>query len=105
LKEYVLTIKIYDPRKEAHIAEQKEASRLAAKERVRHKRYIRNGIAIARSDSQILSDRIAAHPDGLKTCRACKVPQPFHHFGPMRQELDGLHTRCFGCRAASEEPA
>ena len=63
-------------------------------DRQRFRRALRN----ARSESQIITDRNNAHPDGLKRCHKCGQSRPFHAFGRSTRERDGLSRRCYGCR-------
>ncbi len=52
----------------------------------------------ARTQDQIISSRIAMHPDGTKRCRKCGYSLPFHAFGALIREADGLNPRCYGCQ-------
>lgn len=54
----------------------------------------------ARTDAEVLADRMAARPDGLKECRECRSSLPFGDFYEKRSELDGLQPVCKRCRAA-----
>ena len=57
----------------------------------------------ARSDSQIVSARVALHPDGLKRCKKCQHQLPFHAFRDSRREADGLAPHCYGCRPSAPD--
>lgn len=57
----------------------------------------------SRTESQIVADRIASHPDGLKRCSACRRSLPFHSFPDKPTERDGLASRCFGCRPRPDD--
>ena len=55
----------------------------------------------ARTDAEVIADRNAAHPDGLKRCRGGHTA-PIDEFHGNRTKLDGLNDYCRPCQLARD---
>lgn len=51
----------------------------------------------SRSDEEILEDQKRIHPEGVKSCKACRNLIPTSYFFRNKTRYDGLNPRCMSC--------